>query len=191
MQNILRPPLALFVLFTLLFGGIYPGVITLAARALFPRQSQGSLIEKNGQVLGSKLIGQNFTAPKYFWGRLSATTPFAYNASASSASNLGAASPALLDAVKSRIQALKKADPKNPRSIPVDLVTASGSGLDPDISPAAAEYQIARVAKARGIPAHRVSELVEKYTTPRTFGLLGEPGVNVLLLNLSLDGEMP
>ena len=190
MKQFIRPALTLFLLFTALFGAAYPAISTIVVKALFPEQAQGSLISKNGQVLGSKLIGQNFSDPKYFWGRLSATGPYAYNASASSGSNMGSANPALLDAVKSRIDALKKAAPDNTKPIPVDLVTASGSGLDPHISPAAAEYQLARVAKVRGISENEVKRLINQYTTGRQFGILGEPAVNVLMLNLALDGKI-
>ena len=190
MMKIVRPSLMMFVLFSVLCGAVYPGLCTIVIQALFPQAAAGSLIEKDGKVLGSQLIGQNFSDPKYFWGRLSATGPFAYNAAASSGSNLGAANPALLDAVKGRIEALKQADPDNIRLIPVDLVTASASGLDPQISPAAADYQIMRVAKARGLPEAKVRALVAKYTAERQFGFLGEAGVNILQLNLSLDGQI-
>jgi K+-transporting ATPase ATPase C chain len=188
MSLYLRSNLILFLLLTLLFGFVYPGAVTLLDQFLFPSQSQGSLITgRDGRILGSVLIGQNFSAPKYFWGRLSATTPQAYNAASSGGSNLGAANPALLDAAKARIADLRKADPENSDPIPVDLVTASGSGLDPHISPAAAGYQAGRVAKARHIPVKAVRALIDKYTEPRQFGILGDPRVNVLLLNLALD----
>ncbi len=184
----IRPTLVMLLLFTLLFGGAYPLFSTWMVRELFPEHAVASLIKgKNGEVLGSKLIGQTFSEPKYFWGRLSAAS---YNATASSGSNLGPANPALLDAVKSRIEALKAADPMNAAAIPVDLVTASGSGLDPDISIAAAEYQIARVANARGIPESKIREVVERFTSERQFGMLGEPRVNVLQVNLALDGKI-
>jgi K+-transporting ATPase ATPase C chain len=168
-------------------GLIYPLVVTGLAQLVFPRQANGSLITQNGQTVGSTLIGQSFDDPKYFWGRLSATGPFPYNAAASSGSNLGPTNPALLDAVKARIAALQAADPSNTQLIPVDLVTASGSGLDPDISVAAALYQIPRVARLRGLSESAVRTLVDKYTTGRQFGFLGEPRVNVLKLNLALD----
>lgn len=190
MKNLLRSSAGLFVLFTILFGFIYPGIVTIAAQTLFPQQAVGSRIVRDGKLLGSELIGQNFSAPKYFWGRLSATSPVAYNAAASTGSNFGAANPALLDAVKIRIDALKKADPGNDKSLPVDLVTASGSGLDPHISPAAAFYQAARVASARNIPIAAVIALIEKHKVGRQFGLLGEERVNVLMLNLDLDGKL-
>jgi K+-transporting ATPase ATPase C chain len=189
MRSHLRPALFLFVLFTVLCGTIYPAVTTLIIQALFPEKAEGSFIVKDGKVLGSELLGQNFTDPKYFWGRLSATTPV-YNAANSSGSNLGAANPALLDAVKGRIAALKKADPVNTKPIPADLVTASASGLDPHISPAAAEYQAQRVAKARGMTVTAVQGYIQKYTQERQFGFLGEPTVNVLMLNLALDGKL-
>ncbi len=186
----LRRNLLLFLFFTLLLGAAYPALCTALVQASFPAQAQGSLISKGGKVLGSELIGQNFTDPKYFWGRLSATSPTPYNAAASSGSNLGAANPALQDAVKARIAALKQADPANTQPIPVDLVTASGSGLDPHISPAAAEYQLARVAKARAISESSLRDIIKKHTQARQFGILGEPSVNVLLLNLELDGRL-
>lgn len=187
----LRPTVVFLLLFTLLFGFVYPGIVTPIMQLLFANQAQGSLITgKDGKIYGSALIGQNFSAPKYFWGRLSATGPHAYNAGASTGSNLGPNNPALMNAVKARVEALKAADPSNKTPIPVDLVTASGSGLDPHISIAAAEYQANRVAKARGISQTQVKELIAKYTEGRQFGLLGEPGVNVLKLNLALDGKI-
>jgi potassium-transporting ATPase KdpC subunit len=190
MTKFIRPGLSLFVLFTILFGAAYPALSTAVVKVLFPFEAEGSLITKDGKVLGSKLIGQNFSDPKYFWGRLSSTGPYAYNASASSGSNMGSANPALLDAVKGRIDTLKKADPENNKPIPVDLVTASGSGLDPHISPASAQYQLARVARVRGITENEVKRLINQYTTGRQFGILGEPVVNVLELNLALDGKI-
>lgn len=190
MSLYLRANLFLFIFFTLLLGAVYPALSTALVQAAFPKQAQGSLISKNGKVLGSELIGQNFTDPKYFWGRLSATSPTPYNAAASSGSNMSPANPALLDAVKARIAALKQADPDNTKSIPIDLLTASGSGLDPHISPASAEYQLARVAKARGISEDSVKSAIAKHTEARQFGILGESVVNVLLLNLELDGRL-
>ena len=182
----IRPALVSLVALTLITGLLYPLLITAIAQGLFPAQANGSLIVKDGAVVGSTLIGQQFDEPNYFWGRLSATAP-AYNASASSGSNLGPNNPALLEAVKARVGALKAADPSNTQAIPVDLVTASASGLDPHISPAAAEYQVSRVAKARNIDAARVRALVTQFTTNRLLGVLGEPTVNILQLNLALD----
>ena len=172
---------------TALYGLLYPLGITGLAQALFPRQANGSLITREGKAVGSSLIGQPFDDPKYFWSRPSATGPVPYNAASSSGSNLGPTNPALLKAVQDRVDALKKADPDNDRPIPVDLVTASASGLDPHISPAAAEYQAGRVAKARALPEAAVRELIRKHTQGRFLGLVGEPAVNVLELNLDLD----
>ncbi len=175
-----------------MFGGIYPLVATVLVQALFPSQAQGSLIiGRDGKPLGSELIGQNFSDPKYFWGRISATSPYAYNAAASTGSNYGPTNSALTDQAKSRITALKAADPANLQPIPVDLVTASGSGLDPHISIAAAEYQIPRVARLRGLSEAQANALVERFTEGRQLGVLGEPRVNVLELNLALDGKLP
>ena len=174
-------------LFTIITGIFYPLVVTGIAQAISHRQANGSLIETNGQTLGSNLIGQPFDDPKYFWGRLSATGPFPYNAAASSGSNYGPTNPALKDAIQARIDALKVADPNNNQLIPIDLVTASGSGLDPDISIAAADYQVARVARNRGLTVDQVNSLVGQFTQGRQFGILGEPRVNVLKLNLALD----
>jgi K+-transporting ATPase ATPase C chain len=189
-----RPALVALIAFTIITGVIYPLLVTSIAQVAFPFQANGSLITgANGQPIGSALIGQQFDDPKYFWGRLSATGPVPYTAfnadklTGSSGSNYGPLNPALTDAAKARIDALKAADPTNTLAIPVDLVTASGSGLDPQISPAAAEYQVNRVAKARGLDAARVRELVAQHTEGRTFGFLGEPRVNVLELNLDLD----
>jgi K+-transporting ATPase ATPase C chain len=176
-----------FALLAVITGVIYPYVISGVAQAVFPAQANGSLIYRNGQPVGSALIGQPFDDPKYFWGRLSATSPFPYNAAASSGSNYGPLSAALSDAVTARIDALKAADPDNNRPIPVDLVTASASGLDPHISPAAALYQAPRVARARGLNEDQVRALVTQVTEGRQFGILGEPRVNVLKLNLALD----
>jgi K+-transporting ATPase ATPase C chain len=188
MRKQIRPALMALLIFTVLTGLIYPLVVTGIAQLVFPRQANGSLITQNGQTVGSSLIGQSFDNPKYFWGRLSATGPFPYNAAASSGSNYGPTNPALLDAVKARIAALKAVDPANTQPIPVDLVTASGSGLDPDISIAAAFYQLPRVARLRGLSESAVRLLVDKYTTGRLLGFIGEPRVNVLELNLALDG---
>ena len=188
MRNQLRPALVLLALLTLLTGILYPLTVTGLAQLIFPRQANGSLIVSGGKALGSSLIGQPFDDPKYFWGRLSATSPYPYNASASSGSNLGPTNPALLAAVQARLAALKAADPGNTAPVPVDLVTASGSGLDPDISVAAALYQVARVARARGLSQAAVTALVNQYTTGRQLGFLGEPRVDVLELNLALDG---
>lgn len=191
-----RPALILLIALTLLTGVIYPLLVTAIAQAAFPGQANGSLIySKDGQPVGSTLIGQQFDDSKYFWGRLSATGAFPYNAfnaenlTASSGSNLGPTSKALVEAVKARVDALRAADPGNTAPVPVDLVTASGSGLDPHISPAAALYQVPRVAKARSLSEEAVSQLVAEYTEGRTFGILGEPRVNVLKLNLALDAR--
>ena len=183
-----RPALVILALLTLITGVIYPLTMTGLAQLLFPRQANGSLIEQDGKVLGSALIGQPFTDPKYFWGRPSATDLFPYNAAASSGSNLGPTNPALEKAVQARVEALLAADPGNTLPIPVDLVTASGSGLDPHISVAAAQYQVSRVARLRGLSEAQLLALVEEYTTGRQLGFLGEPRVNVLNLNLALDG---
>jgi K+-transporting ATPase ATPase C chain len=189
----LKPAFVSLLLLTLITGVIYPLVVTGIAQVVFPSQANGSLIIKDGKAIGSELIGQSFDAPKYFWGRLSATGTFPYNAfnaenlTASSGSNYGPLNPALIQMVQARIDALKAADPANTAPIPVDLVTASGSGLDPHISVAAALYQISRVAKARGMSQDAVRALVDTYTEGRQFGFLGEPRVNVLELNLALD----
>jgi len=167
---------------------VYPLVITGVAQAVFPQQANGSLIYQDGQPVGSALIGQPFDDPKYFWGRLSATSPFPYNAAASSGSNYGPLSSALSDAARSRIEALRAADPTNSQPVPVDLVTSSASGLDPHISPASALYQVPRVARARGLSEDEVRSLVQRFTEDRQFGFLGEPRVSVLKLNLALDG---
>jgi K+-transporting ATPase ATPase C chain len=191
MRAQIRPALMALLIFTVLTGLVYPLVVTGIAQLVFPAQANGSLIVRNGQTIGSTLIGQSFDDPKYFWGRLSATGPYPYNAAASSGSNLGPTNPALLEAVKARIAALKAADPTNAQPIPVDLVTASGSGLDPDISIAAALYQVPRVARLRGMSEAAVRALVDQFTQGRQFGFLGEPRVNVLELNLALDGIKP
>lgn len=190
MRQALLPSILAFAFFTVLCGFVYSAAVTLTAQTLFPRQAQGSLIERDGKILGSELIGQNYTDPKYFWGRLSATSAIPYNAAASSGSNMGAANPALLDAVKARLDALKQADPQNDKPVPVDLVTASGSGLDPHISPAAAYYQAGRIAQTRHLEIGKVNVLIEKHTESRQFGFLGEARVNVLMLNLDLDGKL-
>ena len=175
------------VLFTVLTGLAYPLVVTGIGQVLFPGKANGSLIKENGKIVGSELIGQPFIDPKYFWGRLSATAPYAYNAGASSGSNVGPLNPALIDAVKKRVADLKAADSTNTQPIPADLVTTSGSGLDPNISIAAAQYQLPRVARVRRMDIGQVQLLVNKYTKGRQFGFLGEPRVNVLELNLALD----
>ncbi|HEX8948052.1 MAG TPA: potassium-transporting ATPase subunit KdpC [Dissulfurispiraceae bacterium] len=187
MIKTIRITLMTLLLFTVLTGFIYPLVVTGIAQAIFPHQANGSIIVKNGKAVGSELLGQQFDDPKYFWGRLSATTPYPYNGGSSSGSNLGPNNPDLVKAVKSRIDALRAADPGNTAKIPVDLVTASGSGLDPHISPAAAEYQVKRVARSRGMDEAKVKGLVKAYTGGRQLGILGEPRVNVLRLNLALD----
>lgn len=187
----IRAAVTLFILFTAVLGFGYPAAVTGIAQVLFPAKANGSLIEINGHAVGSSLIGQPFSDPKYFWGRLSATGPFPYNPQASSGSNLGPTNPALFDQVKARIAALQAAGPAQKGPIPVDLVTASGSGLDPDISPAAADYQLARVARVRHMNETDVRTLVEKYTSGRQLGFLGEPRVNVLQLNLALDAAKP
>jgi K+-transporting ATPase ATPase C chain len=183
--------LVLFTAFTVLTGIAYPALVTGLSQTIFPAQANGSLLEKAGAPVGSALIGQQFDAPDYFWGRLSATTPNPYNAQNSGGSNLGPTNPALVAEVQGRMAALKAADPSNMAPPPVDLVTSSGSGLDPDISPAAAAYQSARVAKARGLTPEQVSALIAEHTTGKQFGILGEARVNVLQLNLALDALSP
>ena len=187
MARLLRPAIMLLLLLTAITGVAYPFAVTGLAQLLFPKQANGSLILRGGKPVGSALIGQSFTDPKYFWGRPSATTPQPYNGAASGGSNLGPSNPALTAAVKQRIAALHAADPGDDARVPVDLVTASGSGLDPDISPAAALYQLNRVARARGLPPAEVRALIDRQTRSRQFGVLGEPRVNVLELNLALD----
>ena len=181
------PSLRMLAVLTVLTGVVYPLVTWGVAQLAFPGNANGSLIEQNGKIVASALIGQPFDDPKYFWSRPSATSPQPYNGAASSGSNQGPTNPALADAVKDRIKTLRDADPGNAATVPADLVTASGSGLDPEISVAAAEYQLARVAKARGMAVDAVRELINRHTTGRTFGLLGEPRVNVVRLNLALD----
>ena len=185
--RLIRPAISLLVLMTVLLGIVYPLIITGVAKVAFPRQAEGSLIYKDGKLIGSTLIGQSFADPKYFWGRPSATTPQPYNGVASSGSNLGPLNPALLDAVKANVKALHDADPDNRQPVPVDLVTASGSGLDPEISPAGAHYQAARVARARNVPLAQVEALIRTHEQGRLFGWIGERRVNVLNLNLALD----
>lgn len=188
MLSVLRPAATLLALFTLVTGVAYPLAVTGVAQAIFPAQANGSLVEVDGRVVGSSLMGQPFDDPRYFWGRPSATGPSPYNASASTGSNLGPTNPALATAVRERVAALRAADPEQASMpIPVDLVTASGSGLDPHVSPAAALYQVHRVARVRGVPEDRVRALVEAHVEVRTLGVLGEPRVNVLRLNLALD----
>jgi K+-transporting ATPase ATPase C chain len=187
MARLLRQAIVLLLLLTAITGLLYPLAVTGLAQLAFPHQAGGSLIQRDGKPVGSVLIGQQFTNPKYFWGRPSATTPQSYNGAASGGSNLGPSNPALTAAVKQRIATLRAADPGNDAPVPVDLVTASGSGLDPDISPAAALYQLNRVARARGLPPAEVRVLVDRHAQGRQFGVLGEPRVNVLELNLALD----
>ena len=194
MLTLLRQTLVVFLLLTVITGIAYPLVATGVAQLVFPHQANGSLIVEDGQVVGSELVGQSFDDPAYFWGRLSATGPAPYTAfnaetlTGSSGSNYGPLNPALTEAARMRIEALQAADPGNPLPIPVDLVTASGSGLDPHISPAAALYQAPRVARARNLPEADVAAMVQAHTEPRQFGILGEPRVNVLALNRALDG---
>ena len=189
MIRIIRQSIVMLALLTLVTGVAYPLLATGLAQLLFPHAANGSLIERDGKTMGSELIGQAFSDPKYFWSRPSATAPFPDNSAASSGSNLGPTNPALADTIKQRVEALRAADPGNTAPVPVDLVTASGSGLDPHISPAAAEYQVARVARVRGVPTTDIRKRVVDATEGRTFGILGEPRVNVLRLNLALDSR--
>jgi K+-transporting ATPase ATPase C chain len=191
MKNTIRPLLVLFLALSLITGLAYPLLVTSLAQALYPAQAAGSLIVKDGKPIGSLLIGQNFSDPGHFWGRPSATSPQPNNPLSSGGSNLGPLNPALVDAVKARVQALRDADPSNTAPVPVDLVTASASGLDPHISPAAALYQVKRVATARNLDAAMVADLVEQFTERPLLGLLGEAGVNVLRLNLALQEIKP
>jgi K+-transporting ATPase ATPase C chain len=183
----LRPALTLLLLLTLLTGLVYPLIVTALAQLAFPARAAGSLVLRDGRPVGAALIGQSFASPGYFWGRPSATTPQPYNGTASNASNLGPLNPALTEAVTARVAALRAADPDNHAAVPIDLVTASASGLDPEESLAAARYQAARVARARGLPQARVEALIAAHTEGRLLGVLGEPRVNVLELNLALD----
>lgn len=187
MNSHFRPAAVLLLVLTLLCGAVYPLLVTGIGRVAFPEQAAGSLVTDAGKLRGSRLIGQPFSSPRYFWGRPSATAPMPYNAAGSSGSNQGPLNPALLEAVKGRIEALRAADPGNTAPVPVDLVTASASGLDPDISPAAALYQAGRVARARGLPSSAVEDLVRRHTEQPFLGFLGEARVNVLGLNLALD----
>lgn len=187
MYILIRNTLLSLLMFTILTGIIYPLAVTGIAQVIFPEQANGSILMKDGKAVGSRLIGQQFDDPKYFWGRPSATGPYPYNSAASSGSNLGPNNPNLTAAVDARIKALREAEPGNIARIPVDLVTASGSGLDPHISLAAAEYQVKRVAKVRGIEDTRISDIVARNTRGRWLGLIGEPVINVLDLNLALD----
>ncbi|MBB5607530.1 MULTISPECIES: potassium-transporting ATPase subunit KdpC [unclassified Janthinobacterium] len=187
MSTIVRPAVVLFAALTLICGVIYPIATTGIGKLAFSQQVDGSIIERDGKPVGSSLIGQSFTSPKYFWGRPSATSPMANNGVGSGGSNLGPSNPALVDAVKARIAALKEADPDNTTAIPVDLVTASGSGLDPEISLAAAVYQARRVARVRGLPLAQVENTIAKLQKTAYIGFFGEPRVNVLELNLALD----
>ena len=187
MKALIRPAVSLFVALTVVTGVVYPLAVTGVAKAAFPCQAGGSLIEQGGQVVGSSLIGQNFSDPKFFWGRPSATSPMAYNGQGSGGSNLGPLNPALTDAIKGRVDALRAADPGNQAAVPVDLVTTSASGLDPEISVAAADYQVPRIARLRQLSPAVVEAIVARHTQGRLFGLLGEPRVNVLDMNLDLQ----
>jgi len=190
MTNHIKPAIFMLLFFSVLTGIVYPAAVTFIAQIAFPSQANGSLLGSNEQPLGSELIGQGFSRPEYFWGRPSATSPAPYNGGASSGSNQGPSNPVLVDAVQARIKALRDADPSHLEAVPVDLVTASASGLDPHISPAAAAYQISRVAKARQMSPDSVRELVDRYTQARQWSVLGEPRINVLKLNLALDKRL-
>jgi len=183
----IRPAVSLFVVLTVVTGVLYPLAVTGVAKAAFAHQAAGSLIVEGGKTVGSSLIGQNFTDPRYFWGRPSATAPMADNGQGSGGSNLGPLNPALTDAIKARVEALRAADPGNKAAVPVDLVTSSASGLDPEISVAAAQYQAARIARLRGVAPQVVAGIIARHTQGRLFGLLGEPRVNVLDMNLELQ----
>ena len=183
----LRPALVLFLLLTLLTGFLYPLLVTAFAQLLFPHQAAGSIVTRDGRAVGSRLIGQSFSDPRYFWSRPSATTPQPYNGTASTGANLGPLNPQLTEAIKTRVAALRALDPGNSAPVPIDLVTASASGLDPEISLAAANYQAARVARARGLPPERLQALIAQHTEGRLLGVVGEPRVNALELNLALD----
>jgi K+-transporting ATPase ATPase C chain len=189
MRAHIRPAIVSLALLSVVTGLAYPAIVTVVAQLIFPRQANGSLVTTGGKTVGSSLIGQPFDDPKYFWGRPSATSPFGYNAGASSGSNLSPTNADLIKAVQGRVDTLRAADPGNTAAVPVDLVTASGSGLDPDISPAAAFYQVSRVARVRKLDEAVVRALVERHVEGRQLGLLGEPRVNVLALNLALDGK--
>jgi len=191
MKTLIRPALTLFVVMSLITGVAYPLLVTGVAKVAFPEQAAGSLIVKDGIAVGSTLIGQSFSEPRYFWGRPSATSPMPYNAGASSGSNQGPLNPALIDAVKGRVEALRAADPGNTEPVPADLVTASASGLDPHISLAGAQYQAARVARVRKLPVERVRALIAEHTEGALLGVFGERRVNVLALNLALDAAAP
>ncbi len=187
MKTLIRPAIMLFLLLTVVTGLVYPVAVTGVARLLFPHQAAGSLIKRGNTVVGSELIGQSFSGARYFWGRPSATAPMPYNATASGGSNLGPTNPVLIDAVKARVDLIRAAHPTQTGPVPADLVTASASGLDPHISPAAAYYQVERVAKARGLAPDRVRELVDRYVEGPSWGIFGDGTVNILKLNLALD----
>lgn len=191
LRTLVRPALALFAVLAVITGLVYPLALTAVAQGLMPVQANGSLIERNGQVVGSRLIGQAFDDPKYFWGRPSATAPVPYNAAASSGSNLAPSHPALVDAVRARIEALRAAQPETTQPVPMELVTASASGLDPHVSPEAARWQIPRVARARGMTPAELDALVQAHTERPWLGLIGMLRVNVLALNLALDARPP
>ncbi|SMF17226.1 potassium-transporting ATPase subunit KdpC [Pseudogulbenkiania subflava] len=191
MKTLIRPALTLFLLLSVLTGLVYPAAVTGLARLFFPEQAAGSLIHRGGELVGSELIGQSFSGPRYFWSRPSATAPMPYNAGASGGSNLGPTNPALLDAVKARVATVRAAHPAQTGPVPVELATASASGLDPDISPAAAYYQVERVAQARGLPVAALRTLVAQHTEGPQWGMFGQARVNVLKLNLALDQQRP